>query len=48
MDLPLHPELGLMGQRRRGLLLRAHAPPPARATFIDIVHALNRAPEPSV
>ena len=32
LDLPLHPDLGLLAQRRRGLLLRDHpsAPPPRR------------------
>lgn len=29
LDLPLHPNIGLMAQCGRGLLLHAHAPPPA-------------------
>ena len=29
LDLPLHPDLGLMAQRGRRLLFHAHAPPPA-------------------
>ena len=48
LDIPLHPDLGLMAQRRRGLLLRHHTPPnptrslPFRRRSAERDHTLHR------
>ena len=45
LDLPFHPNLGLLAQRRRELLLQAHPPTHPRGVFrsiADLQAAINR------
>ena len=41
LDLPLHPDLGVLAQRRRELLCQAHAPTHERAVFLRLTPLLR-------
>ena len=51
LDVPFHVDIGLLAQRRRGLLLRHHAPPdptrslPFRRPFAERDRVLHRLPQ---